>query len=87
MKIALFSVACTIAAGAFFTWGMAVRANDEYAKALYSHQHQEFAGRGVCGESGSLVRVKGFFLCVYVNEDGTAAARPVFDSPIGLITE
>ena len=74
----------TVAAGALFTWGMAVGHNDIRTFAHFDSQ-SEIAGRGVCGTRGHLVRAQGHYLCVHVNEDGTAAARPVFDSPIGAL--
>ena len=74
----------TVAAGALFAWGMAVGNNDVRTFAHFDSQ-SEIAGRGVCGSRGHLVRAQGHYLCVYVNGDGTAAARPVFDSPIGAL--
>ena len=76
--------AVPIVAGGLFTWGMAVGNNDVRTFAHFDSQ-SEIAGRGVCGSRGHLVRVQGHYLCVHVNEDGTAAARPVFDSPIGAL--
>jgi hypothetical protein len=74
----------TLAAGALFTWGMAVGNNDVQTFAHFDSQ-SEIAGRGVCGARGHLVRVQGHYLCVRMHEDGTAAAQPVFDSPIGAL--
>lgn len=74
----------TIGAAGLFTWGMAVGYSDAQAFSRLDNR-TEMAGRGVCGARGHLVQEDGRYLCVYVNTDGTAAARPVFDSPIGAL--
>ena len=78
------AAAITVTAAGLFTWGMAVGHSDERTFAYMDNQG-EIAGRGVCDTRGHLVRVQGHYLCVHMREDGTADARPVFDSPIGAL--
>lgn len=81
MKGGLITIAVAAIAAGLFGWGMQVGNNDAATFAVADEAILAAVAKQ-CGRRGHAVRTDAGFLCVYINNDGSAVTRAVFDNPV-----